>query len=266
MMKMTAKPTYAPERAYIDRIGNFLSDYSSLAIRSGSTCARLEKNVRRMAAAWGVEVEMAIMPRHVHISVTESGGESKTFIAGIGGSVISYDIITRLSRLSWEVADDGWDVERAAKALHGIARTPHAGKWWVLLAVSCANGAFCRLFGGDMTAVGVVFAATMCGYYLKQVMLSRKIDVRVVFITCAFVSSVLACADGLFSLGSTPGIAIATSVLYLVPGIPLLNSFSDMIDRHYICFFSRMTDAGVLTCCLSIGLCAGMWVMNVGMF
>ncbi len=97
-------------------------------------------------------------------------------------------------------------------------------------------------------------------------MLSRKTDTRIVFIICAFVSSVLACADSLFSIGKTPQVAVATSVLYLVPGIPLLNSFSDMIDRHYICFFSRMTDALILICCLSIGLCAGMWIMNIGMF
>ena len=117
-----------------------------------------------------------------------------------------------------------------------------------------------------MAAAAVVFVATMCGYYLKQLLIAHKVDIRVVFIICAFISSVLACADKLFSLGATPDIAIGTSVLYLVPGVPLLNAFSDMLDHHYICFFSRMTDALVLICSLSIGLCAGMWAMGVGMF
>ena len=70
----------------------------------------------------------------------------------------------------------------------------------------------------------------------------------------------------LFGLGSTPGIAIGSSVLYLVPGIPFLNSFSDLLNHHYICAFSRFMDAVVLTCCLSLGLCAGMAMMQVGMF
>lgn len=168
--------------------------------------------------------------------------------------------------MSWEVADNGWNIEKAEDCLRNISRIRPAGKLWVLFAASCANGAFCRLFGGDMTAVLVVFVATFCGYFIKQLMLSRGFDTRIVFIICALVSSVLACADSLFSIGSTPHVAVATSVLYLVPGIPLLNSFSDMIDRHYICFFSRMTDALILICCLSIGLCAGMWAMNIGMF
>ena len=117
-----------------------------------------------------------------------------------------------------------------------------------------------------MMAVAVVFVATLCGYYLKQLMLSKKIDVRIVFIICAFVSSVLACADMLFSLGGTPQVAIGTSVLYLVPGVPYLNSMSDLLDGHYISFLSRFLDATVLTVCLSAGLCGGFLVMNLRWF
>ena len=46
------------------------------------------------------------------------------------------------------------------------------------------------------------------------------------------------------SLGSTPDIAIATSILYLVPGIPFLNGFSDMIAGHYTCEGFVGVDAG----------------------
>lgn len=251
----------------LNKAGSFLSAYSALLLRSGSTCARLERNVGRMAATWNLSVDITIMPRHVSLYIkSDDGCDSNVFTESTSNSAISFEKITLLSQMSWEVAENGLGVEEAQARLNGVSRIKSAGKWWVLLAVSCANGAFCRLFGGDMTAVAVVFVATLCGYYLKQLMLSKKIDVRIVFIVCAFVSSVLACADSLFSLGQTPQVAIGVSVLYLVPGIPLLNSFSDMIDRHYICFFSRMTDALVLVSCLSMGLCMGMWAMEIGMF
>ncbi len=139
-------------------------------------------------------------------------------------------------------------------------------EWSVLLLASVANASFCRLFGGDAVAMVVVFIATLAGCYLKQILLYKGWDVRAVFMACSFVSSVLGATGILFSLGGTPFIALGTSVLYLVPGIPLLNSFSDMLYRHYVCAFSRFVDAVVLTCCLSIGLCGGMVFMNVGMF
>lgn len=75
-----------------------------------------------------------------------------------------------------------------------------------------------------------------------------------------------ACAGGITGLGLTPEIAVATSVLYLVPGIPFINSFCDLIDRHYICAYGRAMHAIVLVCCLSFGLCAGMALMHVPMF
>lgn len=252
---------------FLNKAGCFLCAYSALLLRSGATCVRLEQNVGRMAKTWNLSADITIMPRHVTLAV-KSGDENRAgvFTESTSNPSVSFEKITRLSQMSWEVADNGWDIETAESCFNDISRIRPANKWWILFAVSCANGAFCRLFGGDMTAVAVVFVATFCGYYLKQLMLSKDIDTRIAFIVCAFVSSVLACADSLFSLGNAPQIAIGTSVLYLVPGIPLLNSFSDMIDRHYICFFSRMTDAIILISCLSMGLCAGMWVMNVGMF
>ena len=96
--------------------------------------------------------------------------------------------------------------------------------------------------------------------------IERGIDIRAVFIICALVSSILGATGILFPYGSTPYIAVATSVLYLVPGIPFLNSFSDLLHRHYICAFSRFADAVILTGCLSAGLCGGMLLMKIGMF
>ncbi len=247
-------------------IGFFLSDYATLLLGSGATCIRMEKNVNRMALNWKVDVSMAIMPRHIHMSVKDNEGGCETFISSINRSVISYDIITRLSKLSWEVRDTELPLSIAHVRLEAIKSTPNANRWWVLLAASCANASFCRLFGGDGWAMTIVLAATAAGFYLRQTLISEKCDLRLTFVLCAMVSLILAAACSLFGLGGTPDIAMATSVLYLVPGIPFLNAFSDLIDRHYICSFSRMTDAIVLTCCLSAGLCIGMWLMNAGMF
>ena len=47
----------------------FLSEYASWLLGSGATCIRLERNVNRMAAAWGCEAVMTILPRHIHMTV-----------------------------------------------------------------------------------------------------------------------------------------------------------------------------------------------------
>lgn len=267
MAPVTACNQTAREGEPVKNYCLFLSEYAAWLLGAGATCIRLERNVKRMAQAFGVEVVMTIMPRHIHMTVcSPDRTDSYTYTTALRTSMISFDINTRLSKLSWAVADGRLDFRQAETEFSRIILTPPADKRLVLLLASCANASFCRLFGGDWPAMAVVFIATLAGYYLKQVLCEQKTDMRIVFILCAFVSSVLGASDALFHLGQTPEIAIGTSVLYLVPGIPFLNSFSDMLAGHYICSFSRFMHAIILTCCLSLGLCGGMMMMGIGMF
>lgn len=255
------------ERPSAKEICMFLADYSARLLDSGATCIRLDKNVNRIAERYCMEVEMTVMPRHVHMTVVDkSNGEILTSIAAVPGAGISFSINTELSRLSWAIADGKLDFAEAIERYNTIIAGDSQNKWLVLVLVTIANASFCRLFGGDFAAMCIVAIATLVGYYLKMILLSHKTDVRVVFIICSFVSSVIGATGMLFSLGTTPEVAIGTSVLYLVPGIPFLNSFSDMLYRRYLCAFARFADAMILTCCLSIGLCVGMSLMHASMF
>ncbi|MDE5786069.1 MAG: threonine/serine exporter family protein, partial [Duncaniella sp.] len=208
-----------------------------------------------------------IMPRHISLSVTDlSSHESVTMVTETAKTPVSFYINTRLSELSWEIADGRIDFDEAVNRFRHISSCEHQNKWFLLMLVAVANASFCRLFGGDVTAMAVVALATGIGYRLKQLLLGCKIDPRVMVMICAFISSVTGASCEMFGLGTTPHIALATSVLYLIPGIPFLNSFSDMLYGHYICALSRFIDASLLTACLSIGLCAGMLVTGTGMF
>lgn len=245
----------------------FLCEYASTLLGSGATCIRVERNVGRMATALGCKAVMTVLPRHIHLTVSRHGcAESYTYMCDTAHGPISFDVNTRLSRLSWAFADGEVDFEGARERFSEILHTPVAAPLWVLFAASCANAAFCRLFNGDMYAVGVVFLSTLAGFYVRQLLCGRKVDIRLVVILCAFISSVLAAGASLFHIGDTPEIAVATSVLYLVPGIPFLNSFSDLLSGNYICCYCRFVQAVILTCCLSVGLCCGLFLMNMGMF
>lgn len=245
----------------------FLSEYAAWLLGCGATCIRIEKNVRRMCKPLGVNAEINIMPTHVHLSVWNSD-YTTTFnnIQKLKKTGISFNINTQLSKLSWEVADGKLNFKEAQDAFEQIKQTRPSNKWWVLVMASFANASFCRLFGGDPTSMLIVFLATLAGYRLKQIMLEDKADVRLVFFCCAFVSSIIGTAGHLFGLGSTPEIALGTSVLYLIPGIPYINSVSDMLDGHYLCSINRFMDAAVLTTCLSAGLCGGLLMMDMNWF
>ena len=242
----------------------FLSDYASWLLGCGATCIRIEKNTQRMAEAFGVDADMTIMPSNIQLSVWDKNHEdSFSVVKKMHKTGISFNINTQLSKLSWDIADHKLDYQGAMRAFQQITQTKPANKWVVLVLASLANMSFCRLFNGDPISMFVVFMATLVGYRLKQVLLEYKSDVRFVFFCSAFSSSVIGAGAHLFGWGTTPEVAIGTSVLYLIPGIPYINSLSDMLDGHYICAFSRFMDAMILTASLSVGLCGGMLLMGL---
>ncbi len=245
----------------------FLSEYAAWLLGCGATCIRIEKNVDRMAHAFGMYYDMSVMPSHIHLEVwNRDKSDTYVNIRKMHKCAISFNINTQLSKLSWDVADGKLDFGGALDSFREIIKTPPENKWLVLFLASCANGAFCRLFNGDWIAIGLVFLATLVGYRLKQVLLESKVDVRIVFILSAFVSSVIGAGCHIFGWGTTPEIALGTSVLYLIPGIPYINSVSDLLDGHYLCSFNRFVDALILTICLSLGLSGGIMIMGLKWF
>ncbi len=248
-------------------ICRFLSQYGAELLGSGATCIRMEKNIGRIARHYRHDAEIVIMPRHIHITVWTPGRkDAVTAISSISQRGINFNINALLSRLSWHIADGKTDFQGAVKSFRHIIRCQKQYPWAILAAVSVANASFCRLFGGDAISMIVVAIATGVGYYIKQLMLDHHIDIRFTFFMCALISAVLGSSGLLFTLGDTPRIALATSILYLVPGIPFINSFSDMLHKYYLCALARFADAMVLTACLSSGLCAAMLLLGISMF
>jgi len=129
--------------------------------------------------------------------------------------------------------------------------------------VACANAAFCKLFKGDLVAVGFVFMATLAGFYTRQGLMKRHINHLVTFTTSAFVASLLAGMGYVFHVGHTPEIALASSVLFLIPGVPLINSILDILQGHILTGIARLVNASSLIVCIAIGLFTSMLILGL---
>lgn len=248
----------------IEAVGEFLAEYASWLWGCGATYMRIEKNVSRMACSYGCSVELTVLSRHLTVAVSaESGGaSSKVFCCAMRPCGISFEMNTALSALSWRIRDNSLPLDEACRRLRAITAGKSRDGWHVLILTSLANASFCRLFGGDASAMAVVFAATLAGYYMKQRMLAWHVDTRVVFFLCAVISSAISAGAVLFGWGQTPEVATATSVLYLIPGVMYIDAAADLIDRRYVCSFCRCAEAAVLTACLSTGLFVGLWLTD----
>lgn len=242
----------------------FLREYATELYASGATTARIEKNLERIAEVWNVKADFTVLPTCIILNLWNDSREHSYSITGrVPSEHINFRTITELSRLSWKIADHSLGVETARRNFRKIVDAPRLNIWLVTLLVGCANASFCELFGGDWISMLIVFVATVEGFALKQFLPKYGVDVRIAIMISSCLSALISCSGFVFGWGSTPEIALGTSVLYFVPGIPFGNAVSDLVSGHYVCCISRFLHALIITFSLSMGLCLAFLILNL---
>lgn len=117
--------------------------------------------------------------------------------------------------MSWEAVDNHLSLEELKDKYKKIISAPRIHPLFVLLLVGFANASFCKLFGGDLISMGIVFSATITGFYLKQQMQAKKINHYVVFIVSAFVASLCASTALIFDTTSEIAMQLVCFILCL---------------------------------------------------
>ncbi|WP_294628433.1 threonine/serine exporter ThrE family protein [uncultured Bacteroides sp.] len=231
----------------------FIAEYAAHLMGAGVHTSRVVRNSKRIGEAFGVDVRLGVFHKNIVLTITDKEtSESCNEVVDIPAHPISFEHNAELSVLSWEAADRHLPLEELTERYRKIVSAPVIHPLLVLLLVGLANASFCKLFGGDPASMGIVFLATVAGFYLKQQMQKKKINHYITFIVCAFVASL--CASAALMFDTTSEIAMATSVLYLVPGVPLINGVIDVVEGYILTGFARLTEAFLLIISIAIGL------------
>ena len=91
-------------------------------------------------------------------------GHSYSHSSTIAESPNDFALNTRLSNLSWQVAEGKVTIREAAIEFPALRQQNRLDARVVLLLVVAANAAFCRIFGGDWFAMIIVAVATLVGF------------------------------------------------------------------------------------------------------
>ncbi|MCC8171193.1 MAG: threonine/serine exporter family protein [Parabacteroides sp.] len=237
----------------LKEIAQFIAEYATRLLGSGVHTSRVVRNSKRIGQALGVEIRMTTSQKTIVLTVYESeSNEVYTEVIDLPAYPISFELNADLSSLSWEAVDNGLTLAEIREKYARIVSKPKIDPIFVLFLVGFANASFCRLFGGDWTAVGIVFSATVLGFFTRQQMQKRGINHFIVFVVSAFVASLYASVSLIFD--STADIAIGTSVLFLIPGVPLINGVIDVVEGHILIGISRLVHSFLLVICIAVGL------------
>ncbi len=263
LFQMTIKPNNT--LASIQEIADLLTDIAAELMTTGAHTMRITQNISRMAEKFGYSIELSVFQLSIMMTITSKIDSTNrlTVIKKNRPLALNFRIVSDLSALSWDTFDKNLTYDEIKLRFHDIVTQKRISRWLVLILVGCANASFCALFKGDLYAVGLVFLATLVGFFTRQEMIKKHINHLIVFTTSAFVASLLAGLGYVFHLGTTPEVALASSVLFLIPGVPLINSILDIIEGHVLTGIARLVNASSLIVCIAVGLFTSMLILGL---
>ena len=160
--------------------------------------------------------------------------------------------------MSWSVVEENWSIKKINEELIRICALPHYPRFVVLVMAGLAGAAFCRMATGSILDMIVVFIGTVMGLFVRQEATKMKFNPYLCVYFAALTTSLIAGSLVKFHPGTNHEIAFATSVLFLIPGVPLINSFSDMIDGNLQNGLIRGLQGSIISFSIALGLLTSM--------
>lgn len=243
----------------------FIADYASVLLGSGVHTSRVVRNSRRICESYQLKLHMTVFASSIILTILNpDDGEICTEVVVIPHLPISFELNSDLSALSWRAHDYPCTIEKLKEEYQQILSRPRLNSWLVTFLVSLANACFCRLFDGDLGGMAVVFVSTFIGFRLLHTIKKWGVDHFLAVIIVSFFSSALASVSLFFGQDSAE-VAVATSVLYMVPGVPLITGGIDILENHTLIGLARLIRALMIVICLAVGLSFSMVIFQNGL-
>jgi uncharacterized membrane protein YjjP (DUF1212 family) len=239
----------------IKEIGNVLLEVSSLLMSCGATTNRIRITTDRIAESFGFNADMLITNRALTLSLsTENNEQSYSSLKRTSPHGVNYRIVSGISRMSWRVVREQWSIGQIKQELERLTSLPSYPRLLVLALVSLSGAAFCRIFGGDFFEMIVTFLATFAGMFIRQESAKMEFNPYMCVFFASLTASLISGAFRKIGFGNGMEHAFTASVLFLVPGVPLINSFSDLIDGNILNGIVRGINGILISFAIALGL------------
>lgn len=217
---------------------------------------------RRLGLALGVESVEVSLSASSMVLTTLHQGRCITTTRRCQDRGINMQVVTEIQRVCIMAERGMLDVHGVQQRLDRVKPLRY-NRFLVIVMIGLSCASFSRLAGGDWPVFLLTFIASSVGMFVRQEIAHCHFNPLLNFGITAFVTTLISGFGQVYQIGETPFIAMASSVLMLVPGFPLINAVSDMVKGFANMGIARWTLASLLTLATSMGIVAAMNVLGV---
>ncbi|MBE8949719.1 MAG: threonine/serine exporter family protein [Quinella sp. 3Q1] len=239
-----------------------------LLMENGADTAQTVRDMQRVAAYMGIPAEKF----HLHIMFTtlmlniSDEHHSHTSFRKCPKRAVNMQIISSISRLTWRALREHYTLDEFKGELEAISKRPRYPHWLSILAAGSGCGSFCTLFGCDFNAAIYTAISAIIGKIVQMQCVERfGFNPYVSMTFAAFVA--LSVADLMHYLPTaTPWHPMIAASLFLVPGIPIINAFSDMLNTYLISGAARILHTLIIVGATSFGIVLAIAMSDFNVF
>ena len=256
-----------------------------LLVESAADTSRILRNMKRTADYLGLPEDKL----HIHITynmlMVNFSDEEHSFskFQRCNRHGINMTTIAALSRLSWTAIREDYSFDKYEEELEKIGNTKrNYTPWQVAIAAGFACGGFCIQFGCDWTAFFYASIAAILGFRLRAFLNELGSNGYANIAIAAFVSTMLAWLSAYLSFpvvadylptalasllhSDTPWHPLMACALFIVPGVPIINFVSDMLDNHFEMGLNRALNTLLMVVAMSFGIAVAIKVCGIDNF
>ncbi len=250
------------------RLANLVLDIATYLIASGAHCGRVNRNINRIANVWNFDIHLDLTFKGVLTTVKDRSNPKNvvTRYKETPPHSIHLNILSQISALSWRVHDEKLSIDEVEKLYSNIKKIKAYNTLTVAIAVALSCAGLCLFSFGDYKNALVAFIAAFSGYLVRAFMSKIKFNTIIYITAAAFVTTLITGFAAKFSIGRAPEAAIATAVLYLIPGVPLINSVIDLIEGYISSSINRMLFSGFILLCIATGMTLCITLIGINNF
>ncbi len=251
-------------------------------MESNADSARIFRNMQRAEAYLGLPEENVHIYLNYNIIMVNLSDSEHSFskYQRCKKHCVEYSIISKVSKMLWTAISEDWSLDKYEEELNSLANIKkNYTHWQIAAAAGFACGGFCIQFGCDWTAFFYASLAAMLGFRLKMFLGEKKMNAYVGIGISAFVATLLAWLSTFISLTpaissvvpsfmvtSTPWHPLMACMLFIVPGVPLINFVSDMLSDYVQVGLTRAMTTLLTVLAMAFGIALAIQVCGIDNF
>jgi uncharacterized membrane protein YjjP (DUF1212 family) len=236
---------------------DFIEKLARALHRYGYNAPNLEDALTAVSRRLGIRGEFFATPTAIFATLEAKGAED-TFLIRVEPGRVNLDKLSRLDKLTHDVAQGRVAPEDASRLIDEIRATPprYRGKTSVLAAI-IGSACSARFFGGGWREI-VACALIGCVTGLCALVARRRAHLNVFEPVASFFAGLIACAAAVWIPPLSLFIATCGGLIILLPGLTVTTAINELATQHLASGTARMMSAAVLFLTIGFGLAVGL--------